>query len=185
MRIAFQPIPDSEIKAALKNMSVVVDTRENENSHIMDYLKAKKIPTVHRKLDFGDYSLEIPLSIEGLPPKVSLEKRIVIERKHSIDEIATNLGTDRERFEREMIRIKAAGAKCVLMLENFSFDRVLMGADQGGYRSRMPGDQIALLLNQFMIRYDLQIIPLNDRINAGRMLVSVLARHAYEYLKES
>ena len=166
-------------------MAVIVDTRENENSHIMDYLKAKKIPTIHRKLDFGDYSLEIPLSVEGLPPKISLEKRVVVERKHSIDEIATNLGTDRERFEREMLRIKANGTKCVLMLENFSFDKVLLGGDVGGYRSKIPGEQIALLLNQFIVRYDLHLITLNERINAGRMLVSVLARHAYEYLKEA
>ena len=183
MKVAFHPVPEAQLKEAIKNMTLIVDTRENENNHIMDYIRAKKINYVIRKLDAGDYSLELPLRISGVPDVVSLEKRIVIERKHSIDEIATNLGKDSERFEREIIRLKAAGTKCVLLLENFSFDRLY--GDVKSYRSQMPPDQIALRLNQHIVRYDLQLYTLNDRNHAGRLITSLLARHAYEYLKEA
>jgi len=183
MKFAFHPISDVQLKEAIKNMTVIVDTRENENHHILDYIRAKKIKYVIRKLEAGDYSLELPLNIEGMPSVVSLEKRIVIERKHSIDEIATNLGKDSERFEREMIRLKAVGTKCVLLLENFSFDRLY--GEVGSYRSQMPSDQIALRLNQYIVRYDLHLYTLNDKNHAGRLITSLLARHAYEYLKEA
>ena len=185
MRIAFYPVSDGELKAAIKAMKIIVDTREQSNSHLTDYFKAKKIGYDVRKLEYGDYSLELPLKIEGAPPCVSLEKKIVIERKHSIDEIVTNLGSDRDRFEKELVRIKADGAKCILFLENFSFDRVLMGSAAGGYRSQMPPDQIILNLNQMIVRYDLHLVTLNDRVHSGRLLTSLLARHAYEYLKGS
>lgn len=165
-------------------MTIICDTRENRSEHITDWFTAKNINWERRKLDFGDYSVELTLDIEGLPPKVSLEKRVVIERKFSIDEIATNIGTDRDRFEKEMIRIKAAGAKCILMLENFSWERVLIGPDKGGYRSKIQPDMIVTHINQFVSRYDLGLYTLNETYHTGRLIYSLLARHAYNYLTE-
>ena len=179
-------------------MVIIVDTREQENSHILDYFTAKKIPFVKRALDYGDYSCEIEINPEHYhersvlnPKSVSLEKYIVIERKHSIDEIAGNMKDDKDsdakdktRFEREMMRSKADGCKVVLMLENFSFDRVLKGNVAGNYRSQMLPHVIATRINTFVARYGLHLITLNEKVIAGQMVQQLLARYSYEYLKE-
>lgn len=198
MRLLHKPVPDKELKAAIKGMRIIVDSREQENRHILDYFDAKKIPYSVRALDYGDYSCEIELSpndfheSEPAKPKVvSLEKYIVIERKHSIDEIAGNMKQDKDasandsrRFEREMHRAKSDGCNMVLMLENFSFDRVFKGADEGRYRSQMPPSVIVSNINTFVARYDLHLITLNEKVLAGTMIQMLLSRYVYEYLKE-
>ena len=51
---------DKEIKALLSTATILVDTREQQNSHITDYLTKKKVPFLSKKLDYGDYSVMIP-----------------------------------------------------------------------------------------------------------------------------
>lgn len=197
MRTLHFPIPEKELKDIIKKMTIVVDTREQKNDHILDYLTAKKIPYLKRKLDYGDYSCEIDVAPHHYhpnailnPKSVSLEKYVVLERKNSIDEIAQCLRGDKEadsdgvRFEREMIRAKADGCKIILMLEKFSYDRVLMGSDKGHYRSQMLPQVIVARLNTFVARYGLHQITLNDNAFSGQMLVQTLSRYAYEFLKE-
>ena len=35
---------DTEIKNIMKTMTIIVDTREQRNEHIINYLKKKKVP---------------------------------------------------------------------------------------------------------------------------------------------
>ena len=51
---------DSEIEKILKSIVILIDTREQENSHIKDYFDKKKIAYKPQKLDYGDYSFCIP-----------------------------------------------------------------------------------------------------------------------------
>ena len=45
-----------EIKGMLKEMIVLVDSREQKNAHILDYFQRQGIPYEVEKLDYGDYS---------------------------------------------------------------------------------------------------------------------------------
>ena len=191
MKITHKPIPEKDLTEAIKNMRIIVDTREQKNLHILQYFNGKKIPYETRKLNFGDYSCVIPAKrewfhsdLEVIPSEISLENKVCIERKHSIDEIATNLGTDRERFQAELLRIKAADCRCSLLLENFSFERVFKGNELGNYRSQLGAHKIAMLLNTFCIRYGLHLVTLDSRDYSGLMIQTMLARFVYEYLKE-
>jgi len=198
MRLLHKPVPDKELKAAIKAMRIIVDTREQKNQHILDYFNAKKIPYVFRALEYGDYSCEIELNPEhyhetepSKPKTVSLEKYIVVERKNSIDELAGNLKQDKNaeagdsrRLEREFIRAKADGCNVVLLLENFSFDRVFKGSIEGNYRTQMLPSVIASNLNTFVARYDLHLLTLNNNDLSGTMVVMSLSRYIYEYLSE-
>ena len=49
-----------EIKKILDSLVIIVDTRENANSHIIDFFNKKKIPYSIEKLPFGDYSCKLP-----------------------------------------------------------------------------------------------------------------------------
>ena len=82
MRYAFT---DKEIKELLKNLTILIDTREQKN-HIQQWLTSKKIKTKSKKLDYGDYSCFIP-PVEGITDRpLFFDRDIVIERKKDIDE---------------------------------------------------------------------------------------------------
>lgn len=48
-----------ERKVFEKKITVICDTREQCNQHIIQFLHANGIATESRKLDFGDYSFEV------------------------------------------------------------------------------------------------------------------------------
>jgi ERCC4-type nuclease len=56
---------DKEIKELLSGLVILIDTREQGNSHILKYLESHKITHKKRKLDYGDYSAYLPKN-EGL-----------------------------------------------------------------------------------------------------------------------
>lgn len=83
---------DKEVKEILDKMVVLIDSRENANMHITDWLKKKKRPFKSQKLDYGDYSCYLPVgTFEGQKRDIYFTNDIVIERKFCIDEIAMNL----------------------------------------------------------------------------------------------
>jgi ERCC4-type nuclease len=106
---------DKEIKELLKSMTIICDTREQENSWVTDYFKSKKIPYISEKLDFGDYSAMLPANSEfSIPRNIYFDKKIVIERKNSLEELSGTIST-RDRFESELLRAK--DKKFILMVE--------------------------------------------------------------------
>ena len=93
---------DKEIKELLSGLVILVDTREQRNSHILKYFDSHKIPHKKRKLDYGDYSAYLPRNEElGIQRDIFLTA--AIERKNSVDELAATI-KERTRFENELIR---------------------------------------------------------------------------------
>ena len=105
-----------QIKKMLKEMIVLVDSREQKNAHILEYFQRQGIPYEVEKLDYGDYSCKLPASAAGRD--IYFHDSIVIERKNSLEEISGNLSKGRERFEAEFLKARNAGAKIYLMIES-------------------------------------------------------------------
>lgn len=87
-------------------MTIMVDTREHADQwqRIKKGFEANGIEYIRSKLFVGDYmSLDNP--------------RLVVDRKHSLAEIAVNF-TDRGRFENEMATAKKHGIKLVFLVEH-------------------------------------------------------------------
>lgn len=83
---------DKELKEILDKMVTIVDSRENANLHIIEWLDKKKKPYKVQKLEYGDYSCYLPNgSFEGQQRDIYFTNDIVIERKFCIDELAMNL----------------------------------------------------------------------------------------------
>jgi len=104
----------------------VIDTREQKP------LKLKagdiEIPTVRKGLPTGDYSIE------------GLEHLVAIERK-SLDDLGQCFGRERERFERELQRLKAYQTRA-LVVECRWCDIV-----QGNYKSNVhPNSAIGSIM---------------------------------------
>lgn len=93
-------------------MKIIVDSREkwtqpnSTDTHISAYFDRHGIEWEVRKLDCGDYMLD------GQP-------NISVDRKKSLDEVATNLmnRSDSSRFWREIRRAHEQGVKLVILVE--------------------------------------------------------------------
>ena len=132
---------DSEIGRILRNLVVLVDTREQANDHIIKYFKEHKIAYKKQKLDYGDYSCMLPIgTFEGQTRDVFFTNDIVVERKFCIDELAMNLEIidllgkeylqkvlkyDYNRFKQELTSINKGGISFFIALEDHLFDKHL------------------------------------------------------------
>lgn len=85
---------------------IIVDTREKPKAigKILKYFEANGIEYDSSKLYIGDY-------IRYDNPSV------VVDRKQNIAELAKNCTSDHERFKRELERVKKAGARLILLVE--------------------------------------------------------------------
>lgn len=79
---------ESELQAELKKLTVIIDGREKVNYNILGYLEEKKIPHVERKLDVGDYAVQIGAQ--------TFEHSFAVERKANLDELCGNMTGDRK-----------------------------------------------------------------------------------------
>ena len=151
-------ITDTQIDKLIKQMVILIDTREQENKHITDYFDKKKIPYVVRKLDYGDYSAMLTAAPElGLPFDVSLEHAVAVERKGAsgsgLTEIAKNLTDGRQAFENEFIRASHSCEHFYLVIENGSWKAI----SEHKYRSEMSPKALYNSLISWRHKYGFQI----------------------------
>lgn len=104
-----------DIKRMLKQMVILVDSREKRNGHILEYFDKNGIAYRVEKLDYGDYTFSIPKSAAG--EDIYFHRDCVVERKASLEELSGNLAQERKRFEEEFLKACNDGAKTYLMVE--------------------------------------------------------------------
>lgn len=168
---------DKELKELLSTVTVLIDTREQENSHITDYLDKKKIPHISKKLDYGDYSCMIPANLElGIMRDTYFTDLVAVERKGSLEELSNNLTADRTRFESELIR--SHGCRMLMMIENAGYDDIVSHR----YKSQYDPKSFVATLQTYTARYGLNInfVPATC---AGNFIYFTLLYHCREYLK--
>ena len=143
---------DGEIKKLLASMVVLIDTREQDNKHLLSYFDQKKIPYEKRALSYGDYSIKVPKNEEiGVQRDIFFDNSVIVERKGSLSELAGNLTKDRTRFESELIRAK--GTNIALMIENATYSDLVMGR----YRSEYNAKSFVATLATYSARYGLDV----------------------------
>lgn len=112
---------------------MIVDTREKKNEHILKRFIKNGIEVENKKLDFGDYSFKI---VFDNGEEVDFSNKFTIERKKDLNELAQNLGVGRERFTNELNRMKEAGAKMEVLIEDNNW---YINMTQGKY---IPEEQL-------------------------------------------
>lgn len=136
---------DKELTEELKKLTVICDTREQDR-HVTEWMAKNKVPTITRKLDTGDYSVQLR--------DYSFERDLCVERKHNLDELCSNFTADRDRFEREFIRAKAYGLKVYLIVENATWSDIFLG----NYRSKLSSKSLIGSLLSWMVRFNVTVI---------------------------
>jgi len=104
----------------LASAVVLIDTREKENSHIIEWLDKKGIAHREQKLEWGDYSLLLPKNeLFGIVQDVVIDYGV--ERKAHLEELSGNLTNDRDRIENELRRCEG---KMDFVIENGSLSAI-------------------------------------------------------------
>ena len=126
--------------------TIIVDTREQTP------LTFTRLAFVRGTLQSGDYSF------------LGGEELFAIERKSVADLIGCCVGDSRERFERELHRLRG-----------FKFKRLLIIGDEaevlsGHYRSNIKPKAVLNTLSAFEARYDLPIVWSDSPANAALLV---------------
>lgn len=168
---------DKEIKELLKSMTIICDTREQENSWVTDYFNSKKIPYISKKLDFGDYSVLLPANSEyGITRDIYFDKKIAIERKNSLEELSGTISI-RDRFESELLRAK--DKKFILMVEESQgYEKIINHKYKTDYNEKA----FLATLFTFQHRYGMDINFI-DKKYSGLFIYQQLYYFCREYFK--
>jgi len=143
-----------ELKELLQSLTILVDTREQKNEHITEYLVDKDIPYENKKLDFGDYSFMLPENSQaGIVRDIYFNNQIIIERKRSLDELSNNFTHERIQFENELIR--ADNSKFILLVEDVEgYENII----KHNYRTEYNARAFTATLHSFRHRYNVEVM---------------------------
>ena len=130
-------------------MVILVDTREQDTEALQQRLSTLGHPYRRETLESADYGVEY-----GTADGTTVRLPVAIERKMSLDELATCFTSDRERFFREMERLFEAGIKTYLLVEKASWEKV----QKGDYRSKMGASSMLGSLLWWSVHYNFHII---------------------------
>ena len=168
-----------DINAVLATMTVLVDSREQDTERARWRYNSIGLPVERCVLDYGDYSYNatLPDGRQIVDISERVKPMLSIERKMSIDELATCFTTGRKRFEREFDRAKAAGARIWLLVENGSWEAVY----DHRYNSKMLPQSLSGSIIAFCRRYDSQIVFCTER-TTGRIINGILRRDLIDRL---
>jgi ERCC4-type nuclease len=131
-------------------LKIVIDTREKEGY-------AFSTPSIHKKLDAGDYSIE------------GLESCISVERK-SMEDFVQTVINGKKRFHKELKKLQKYEAACIVVEANYS-DFI-----NGKYRSGAKPNSILGIITSIIVEYGIPIYFCSDRQAACHFVERYLVR---------
>lgn len=168
---------DKEMEILVKSMTVLIDSREKQNSHITDYLNKREISFKTKALDYGDYSFMIPKNDElSIPRDMYFNNKIVIERKGNLEELSGNLTSNRDRFEKEL---SLAPPTKVLLIENADYSDIATG----NYNTKYNKKSFWASLHSFWFKYNIPIFFMKDKQHSGLFIRGYFEYYLKNYIR--
>jgi ERCC4-type nuclease len=150
----------------IKNITAVIDTRE-QTPLTLEYKDGHLLKSETGTLYTGDYSIK------------GLENRVAIERK-SLDDLMGCIGTHRERFEKEIVRLRGYETRAIIVESTWK------KIENGKYRSRVkPTQAIGSIMG--WIAAGIPVTMAGDHKKAGMFVARMLyitARRRFNELQE-
>lgn len=169
---------DSQIKKLFKESTyIVIDTREKDN-YIKDTLEQFGIKYRFKKLDYGDYGIEIDKN-EELGIKEDIRLNVAIERKGSLEEISGNLTKGQKRFYNEMQRCIDDDGFMIIIIEDNTYSDIV----NQNYKTNLTNKQFLGLLHGITAKYGVPFVFIPKK-DAPLFIYNVLKYYAREYLKK-
>lgn len=144
-----------------KPLYVIRDSREQQPFQFSGY----PVDLSTNALAAGDYSLR------------GFERRIAVERK-SLSDLVGCLGTDRERFERELARLRGYDFAAVVVEAPAEF------LQQGKYLGKLDAKAAWQSCVAFMQRYRIPFVWCRDRDDAEQTTFDILRHYARDRMRE-
>lgn len=163
-----------EIQHALDSMVILIDTREQDTRLLRARIKDMDCKTERSTLCFGDYSAKFLLPDGGW---LSLDDKVTVERKMSLDELAQCYCQDRGRFRSEFERAKKANGKMYLLVEDGNWEKIFAGR----YRTQMSSKAMLASVCAWLARYNCQILFCQPE-TTGKLIKQVLYREGKELM---
>lgn len=155
-------------------MTIIVDTREKANQHILSVFDKFEVPYVKEKLDFGDYSCYYTCK-EGV--EHNLREIISVERKSGLDELSGNFTKGRKRFENEFKRHKG---KMILAIEGCEYNDIL----ENNYRSKMTPNSFLSSLHSWATKYDVPFVFVSKKEYMATFIYMTMKHQVREFEKQ-
>ena len=164
-----------DVQTALENITILVDTREQDTPQARKRLEGMNLPYERQKLDFGDYSAKCKVSENE---EIDFSDVFAVERKMSLDELCGCYCRSRERFTREFERAREKNAKLYLLIENGSYEAII----NHRYRSRFRPNAFLASLTAWTVRYNLRPVFCKSE-TSGALIKEILYRDMKERLE--
>ena len=166
-----------EMEELVSSLTVLVDTREKRNEHILDYFDRKKILYTKKALDYGDYSFMLPANEKlSIPRDLYFNNQIVVERKASLEEISGNLTKERDRFEKELC---LAPKTKVLLIENANYSDIATG----NYDTQYNKKSFWASIHSFWFKYNIPVMFMPDNQYSGLFIRGFFEYYLKNYMK--
>jgi ERCC4-type nuclease len=169
-----------EKETMLASMVVLVDTREQPTAQARRRYNSFGLPYRRATLDFGDYTYNA-IKPDGTwihDESSRIIPLVSVERKMSLDELASCFTHGRKRFAAEFDRAKEAGARIVLLVEGATWENLI----NGRYRSRFRPKAFLASIVAWMIRYGAGILFCKED-TSGQLIKEVLYRDLKERIE--
>ena len=174
--LSFYKYTDKEKEELIKSLTVLCDTREQKNNHILEWFDKNKVPYKTKSLSNGDYSFFIPANPDlNIDRDLYFDKQIMIERKGSLEELSGNFSQHRNRFEEEMATFP--GIK-YLMIENANYEDIV----RGNYKTNFTKKSFIGSIHTFNHRYNLQMVFMPNPRFSGFFLYGTFSYFFKQYL---
>ena len=168
---------DKEIDEIINSMVILIDTREKNTNHITQYLDKAKIKYEKKALAYGDYSFYIPKNEElSIPRDLWFEKKVIVERKGSLEELSGNLTTERDRLEKEL---SLAPKTKVMIIENATYADMV----NGNYNTQDNNKSYWASLHSFWHKYNIPIMFMPDNSYTGFFIRGYFSYYLKNYLR--
>lgn len=151
---------------------VIKDTREKNGYKFGEYENC--LGTIQKRLETGDYSIE------------GFEHLLCIERKASVEELAHNLGQEKDRFQREIERMSNYHYKFIVL--EFTVQDLLDFPEKTKIPEhlkkdiRIHGKFILKRLLEFQLNYDIHVVFAGNKENAFYYIASLFKRFSERHL---
>lgn len=157
---------------------ILVDTREKENKHILQFFQDHNVKYEKEKIDAGDYAAKL------VNEEIEFTFPSVIERKASVNEIIGNMLEKKDenrrlRIEREFERAANLNRNVYMLIED---ENGLNNISSGKYRSELnPKAALGKFLT-WNVMYT-KGTTFCSKANAGFYIYKILYYAARDYMK--
>lgn len=158
-------------------MVILVDKREKNIDHLIKYFDKAKIEYKNKSLAYGDYSFYVPKNEKlSIQRDLYFDKKIVIERKGSLEELSGNLTKERDRLEKEL---SLAPKTKVILIENANYSDIV----SGNYNTQYNNKSYWASIHSFWHKYDAPIMFIPDNSYTGFFIRGYFEYYLKNYLR--